>query len=165
MSRYLAGAAGAAAFLAMAGCAMQPEGGSGTQSIEFLRGCWVSKTAPGGEVTGFLRLLPQAADGPDYRGEIQAVSGGQMRNTMSLAFSRDGSAARLSMYSDAAEPALYWRTGGNAGVPGASSAAYAREGEPSDRLIVEGRPERLSIRRTMPAGDSVLFAGERDGCD
>ena len=35
------------------------------QDVEFLRGCWVAKAGPNGQVTRFLRLLPEGAEDAD----------------------------------------------------------------------------------------------------
>lgn len=148
-----------------AACAAVPENRTVRQDVEFLRGCWVSKTEPGGGVTGFLRLLPDRQDGATYAGVVQTVSGAMVRDRFRLSFARDGSRVTVG-YPD-----------GGLGVFAAIAVSASNRpqavfedssGDDSGaRLVVEAGPgDTLIISRTggrQHAGD--LFRGERDGCD
>ena len=63
----------AAATLGAAGCATPPAPMPTDMDIDFVRGCWVQKDAPGEQVQAFLRLLP---DGDSLSGQVADVSTG-----------------------------------------------------------------------------------------
>ena len=151
----------------LAGCATAAKAPA-TQAadVEFLRGCWVAKTAPGGAVMGFLRLLPEGAAGPAYRGAVGGMGDGKVGAQFS--FARDGSAATVVAAAGSA-PNAYRKASYELLAPEGSMttyAAYAREGAADERLIAEVAGERLKIHTLAADGqDKVLFEGERDGCD
>jgi hypothetical protein len=172
----------AAALVAMAGCKIvsDPPKTRVVQDVEFLRGCWVSKTAPGGEITGFLRLLPEGADGLTYQGYVQVVSGSEQTTPMHLSFARDGSS--MTMRSANGRPVVPDDRGGlarpHAQLPEAVETklprvphrvGYAAEpGKPqASWMAAEGDGETLAIYVVGSGGAKMddLFRGERDGCD
>jgi hypothetical protein len=55
--------------------------------IEFARGCWVQREAPGERVQAFLRLLP---DGDSLSGQIADVSTGDGITVATFSFTRAG---------------------------------------------------------------------------
>ena len=180
--KIFAGLMTAAALLPMAGCKIvwDPREPTMVQDVEFLRGCWVAKTAPGGEITGFLRLLPEGADGLSYQGYVQVISGGEQSTPLYLSFARDGSS--MTMRSASGRPVEPDDRGGlarpYAPLPEAVAAklrevahrvSYAeRSGKKQTSwLTAEGDGETLAIYAVGNNGESGadLFRGERDGCD
>ncbi len=150
------------------------------QDVEFLRGCWVAKTAPGGEITAFLRLLPDSADALSYQGYVQVIANGEQTAPVHLSFARDGSS--MTMRSASGRPVAPDDRGGLARpfvrLPEAVAArlpkaahrvSYAAEPErpQSSWLTAEGDEETLAIHAIDVDGQkiAVLFEGERDGCD
>jgi hypothetical protein len=171
------------AVLAMTGCKIvsDPPKSTAVQDVEFLRGCWVSKTASGGEVTGFLRLLPEGADGLSYQGYVQAISGGQQTTPMHVSFARDGSS--MTMRSASGRPVLPLDDSGGLARPFAqlpeavavklprvphrvTYAVYPGQAD-SPWMTAEGDGEHLAIYAMGNGGQRMddLFTGERDGCD
>ena len=55
--------------------------------IEFVRGCWVQKEAPGERDQAFLRLLP---DGDNLSGQITDVSTGDWITVATFSFAHAG---------------------------------------------------------------------------
>jgi hypothetical protein len=181
--KNLAGLMTAAALAAVGGCKVvsDPPKSSVVQDVEFLRGCWVAKAAPNGPVTGFLRLLPEEADGLAYQGYLQLISGNEGRTPMHLSFARDGSS--MTMRDTRGGPVMPMdREGGvarpHAPLPDAiaaglqkvehraSYAVYA--GQPQTPwMVAEGDGDRLAIYTLGSNGQGMgdLFGGERDGCD
>ena len=164
------GAGCAAALLAAAACASGPRPESVAQDIEFLRGCWVAKTESGGQVTGFLRLLPEGAAGTEYGGEEVIVDGATTRPGSQFAFARDGS--RLTIRVDPAGPVArlpHARVPGGP-APGDTRASFGPAGKDEAGaffVIVDGSAERLQIVMTHASGAPTrhLVDVERDGCD
>jgi hypothetical protein len=172
----------AAVTIAMAGCKIvsDPPKSTVVQDVEFLRGCWVSKTAPGGEITGFLRLLPGGADGLTYQGYVQVIANGQQSTPVHLSFVRDGSS--MTIRSTSGRPVSPDDRGGlarpHAPLPDAIAAkaskvphrvSYAADpGQPQASWIAaEGDGETLAVYAIGNGGAKIdeLFRGERDGCD
>jgi hypothetical protein len=173
----------AAAVLALAGCKIvsDPPKSTVVQDVEFLRGCWVSKTAPGGEITGFLRLLPEGADGLAYQGYVQVISGGEQTTPMHVSFARDGSS--MTMRSSRGEPVLPEDESGGVSRPHAplprvvaerlplaghrATYAFYRGRAESPWVVAEGDDETIAIYFLDNGGEKMsdLFRGERDGCD
>jgi hypothetical protein len=173
----------AVAMMAMAGCKIvsDPQKSTVVQDVEFLRGCWVSKTAPGGEITGFLRLLPEGADGLTYQGYVQVVANGQQTTPMHVSFARDGSS--MTIRSASGRPVLPMDDSGGlarpfAPLPEAIAARLPKvpyrvtyavyPGQPqSPWMAAEGDGEHLAIYAMGNSGQRMddLFRGERDGCD
>ena len=172
----------AAALLALAGCKIvwEPREPTLVQDVEFLRGCWVAKTAPDGEITGFLRLLPEGADGLSYQGYVQVISGGEQSMPLYRSFTRDGSS--MTMLSANGRPVEPDDRGGlarpYAPLPDAVAAKlpevaqrvsyklYPKRGN-SPLIAAEGDGEYLAIYAMENDGRKMdeLFKGERDGCD
>ncbi len=158
----------AAALLGVSACATGPDAAR-PQDVEFLRGCWVMKTKPGGEVLAFLRLLPPGAGAKTYDGQIQAVDGGAMKAGTSFSFARDGS------WLTRAGPSGPWASGryksarSNGPADSGRKAAVFQHAGNSPTLLtasVQGN-ERLLIELREQTRHTVLveFEGERDGCD
>jgi hypothetical protein len=179
--KFLARLMTVAAMTILAGCKIvsDPPRVVIVQDVEFLRGCWVAKTAPGGEITGFLRLLPEGADGLTYQGYVQVISGGQSTTPMHLSFARDGSS--MTMRSASGRPVSPDDHGGLArpfvrlpdGVAARLGqvphrASYAAEPGQAEHawIVAEGDDETLAIYSLRNDGETNdLFRGERDGCD
>lgn len=147
------------------------------QDVEFLRGCWVTKGGPDGPYLGFLRLLPEGADGLTYQGYLHDVTDQTMQARLHLSFMRDGSSMTVRR-ADGDPPADVAATGGiqraYAPLPDAIArelgkdtrrASYAYS--PSSWVVASGEPESLLIYVIKQDGEIVeeLFRGERDGCD
>lgn len=160
-------AAGASA-LAIGGCAGTPDAAGSAQDIDFIRGCWVSKDAPGGQIISFLRLLPPTPGKSTLEGEIHPVASLYADKARRLSFARDGSTATLDYLVEGTPPETYKRAPSDV-LAGAGSyrAIYARSDRDSALLVVEGRDEALRIFTTVRGGAqaSDQFIGERDGCD
>ena len=169
----------AAALAAITGCAAAPIPGPSSPDIDFVRGCWVQKTAPGGRIEAFFRLLPEGADGdkPGYSGEIQTVTAGELSDTRGgLHFSRDGSSASwwIVWGGSNQNPDAVSLGGGSHDEFQRDDQAAARPGwydhraafkslyVPHGTLVVEATAERLKVTRN---GVETMFDGERDGCD
>jgi hypothetical protein len=141
------------------------------QDVEFLRGCWVRKESPDGKVLGFLRLLPPSVDAATYDGQVQDVSGqGPIEPQSQLSFVRDGSAASVTYAIGDATPTTYVRDHSpwfDQMPIGRYRSIFVRTGFYSELLIVEGASEQLKIFTTVRGSrnSSILFEGERDGCD
>jgi hypothetical protein len=173
----------AAAVAAMAGCKIvsDPPKSTVVQDVEFMRGCWVSKTAPGGEITGFLRLLPEDADGLAYQGYMQVIVGGEQETPIHVSFARDGSS--MTMRSPRGGPVLPEDESGGVSRPYAplprviadrlpraehrATYAFYRGQEKTPWVVAEGDGEALAIYFLTGSGEKLddLFWGERDGCD
>ncbi|HEX5008287.1 MAG TPA: hypothetical protein VFV70_14320 [Hyphomonadaceae bacterium] len=172
-----------AAMAVLAGCKIvsDPPKAIIAQDVEFLRGCWVAKTAPGGTVTGFLRLLPEGRDGTSYQGYVQVIANGQTAAPMHLSFARDGSS--MTMRSASGRPVLPMDDGGGLSRPyaplpeaivaklpkvahRATFAVYPGRAD-SPWMAAEGDGEHLAIYAMGNGGQQMgdLFRGERDGCD
>jgi hypothetical protein len=155
----------AGALLGMTACETAPDPQlAARQDIEFVRGCWVAKQAPGGSVAGFLRLLPDGADGPAYQGHVQDVSGGTTTSKAYLSFARDGSSASTEI----AGVKRTFAGGAPPQSPGRKSAVFsAAEANGLHMLVVYSESEKLAIYSTAAGVDGrrILFEGERDGCD
>jgi len=169
--------------LAAMGCKIvsDPPKSAAIQDMEFLRGCWVAKAGPNGPITGFLRLLPEGADGLSYQGYVQAIDGGQVKSAMHVSFARDGSS--MTMRRGRGEPIMPMDQSGGQARPYAPlpepiaaklpkvahRATYAvYPGQPqSPWMAAEGDDDRLVIYAMGNGGEHMgdLFKGERDGCD
>jgi hypothetical protein len=172
-----------AAMVAMAGCKIvsDPPKSSVVQDVEFLRGCWVSKTAPGGEITGFLRLLPEGADGLTYQGYVQVIANGQQSAPMHVSFARDGSSMTMRSASGRAVLPLDDRGGLSRPfaplpeaiaaklpkVPHRATYAVYPQQPQSPWMTAEGDGDHVAIYALGNGGQRMdeLFKGERDGCD
>jgi hypothetical protein len=170
-----------AAVLAMAGCKIvsDPPKSTVVQDVEFLRGCWVSKTAPGGEITGFLRLLPEGAGGQSYQGYVQVISSGKSEAPMHLSFARDGTS--MTMRTARGESVLPDELSGGVSRPYAplprviterlpqaghrASYAFYRDRPESPWVVAEGDRDSIAIYFVGDGRENDLFRGERDGCD
>lgn len=169
-----------AALLALPGCTTVP-----AQGVEFVRGCWVTRAPQDGPVEAMLRLLPEGADGPTYRGIVHAFSGPpvdpQGVEAAELIFSRDGRWLDVPDHDRDAEGKIHADPVRSpvrlfaAAPPEAATthltqdmhwAAFAQQGEPGWILAV-GADEALSVYRVDDTGEpgETLFAGARDGCD
>jgi hypothetical protein len=162
------------ALLVTTGC----QTGAPKQDVEFLRGCWVAKEAPGGKVTGFLRLLPVTVDSPTYEGDVQVLMGNLMRSTMRLSFARDGSTMTMTRVGGGqvlpadptAQPVELAAAPSDAfgeELPKSKHRATYANGQPAmSGIVAESEGEDIAIYM-MAGGQRAadLFRGERDGCD
>lgn len=162
-----------AAFLSATACATQPDRKPADMDIDFVRGCWVQKEAPGEHVQGFLRLLP---DGETLKGQQADVSTGDWIVVAAFAFTRSGESVTFDARDmpetpehtriDPARLAVFdWgrpKTGGKL-------AAFAGPAPSRSFLFVEGGNDKLAIWVVNAEPDATivftLFDGERDGCD
>jgi hypothetical protein len=170
-----------AAIVVLAGCKIvwDPPKATIVQDVEFLRGCWVAKTAPGGTVTGFLRLLPEGPEGLSYQGYVQVIDGGQSAAAAHLSFARDGSS--MTLRSANGRPVSPDDRGGlarpyaqlpdkvAAKLPKAAHRVSYAAGPAKNQagwLAADGDGETLAIYALSDSGEvDDLFRGERDGCD
>lgn len=144
--------------------------------IDFVRGCWATRAAPGGPVDGFLRLLPDRERGERLEGRAMAAYGDPPPVRLELSFARDGSALGLrrpapgDKASEARLSARYLRVPQVGAAllprPGGRIAAYARRGA-KEWIVVKAYDERLLIQQLDAEGRvaASYFDGERDGCD
>lgn len=173
----------AVALLLAAGCSPTAP----AHDIGFVRGCWVEKTAPGGTVVSFLRLLPDRDGAPALTGVLDFVEllagdgvSGDERDDLALMLALDGSflttgIARESGYFDQQTkddtPPIRWKAADipplaeDQRQPGESLAAFRQND--GQWIIVAGASEHLAIYTLHSDGgmDNTLFYGERDGCD
>ena len=159
--------AGAAA-LAIGGCAVTPGASGLHQDIDFIRGCWVSKDAPGGQIISFLRLLPPSPGDGVLEGEIHPVASLYADKARRFSFARDGSTATLDYLIEGKPPETYRRDPADtASAKDGYHAVYARSDRDSALLVLEGRDEALKIFTTVRGSAEAedQFTGERDGCD
>lgn len=160
--------AAGASVLAIGGCAGTPDATRSAQDIDFIRGCWVSKEAPGGQIISFLRLLPPTPGESTLEGEIHPVASLYADKARRFSFARDGSTATLDYLIEGKPPETYRRERTDApGAKGGYRAVYARGDMTSALLVLEGREEALKIFTTVRGSTqtSDQFTGERDGCD
>lgn len=166
------------ALLATASCASQPAARPADMDIDFVRGCWVQKEAPGGKIESFLRLLPDRETPEEsLEGQIADVVTGDWITNGVFHFSRDGETVtfdardmpeqsphtridpvRLGASFDWARP-----------KHGGKLVAFAGPTPSRNFLFVEGWSEHLAIWAIDASPDATLiyqlFDGERDGCD
>jgi hypothetical protein len=143
------------------------------QDVEFLRGCWVQKDEPGGRAVAILRLLPERANGPAYRGEVMATDpGGGMSSAGAFGFSRDGSIMTIRIGPDGGETSLPHGklTADYPEAPRGKRAVFGGrrpDGSPAVFVVAEGDDQHLSIFFASQSGRSIqnIVAMERDGCD
>jgi hypothetical protein len=130
--------------------------------IDFVRGCWVEKDGPGGQVHSFLRLLPPSPGDNALEGEIRPVASLYANLARRFTFKRDGSSATFTDL--AADSATETFTRDTAVQVDGSNATY-RSGDTV--LHVSGDNEGLKIFTAKRDGsaETTHFAGERDGCD
>ena len=140
------------------------------QDVEFLRGCWVAKGGPDGPYLGFLRLLPEGADGLTYQGYLHDVTDQTMKARLHLSFMRDGSSMTTEGLSRTGEfkTELYRAHPAHWLTPRPGRTTYTSG--PGTWLIVDGEADALIVKTATEDGHgnvllSVLFNGERDGCD
>lgn len=147
-------------------------------SIEFVWGCWVQKEAPGGQVQGFLRLLPDnsRASGPRLSGQQVDVSTGDWITVAAFSFARNGEDVTFDARDMREKPthtridpvrlsAFDWARP----KAGGKLAAYAGPAPSRSFLFAEGGDDRLAIWAVDASPEATLvfnlFDGERDGCD
>lgn len=146
---------------------------AGTE-VDFVRGCWVQKDAPGGQIESFLRLLP---DGDSLSGQIADVSTGDWITVATFSFARAGDRVTFDARDMPELPAhtridpsrlaasFDWARAKHGG----KLAAYAGPSPSRSFLFAEGGSDTLSIRAVSARPDATLvftlFDGERDGCD
>lgn len=165
----------AAALLAVAGCAMASNAPPSDTGIDFVRGCWVQKPAPGGEAQAFLRLLPREGR---LAGQIAHVKSDSWTPDAGISFTQAGDSADFSLSADAPLQTDFSRINPSRLAAsfewarpqfGGELAAYAEAAPSRKFLFAEATADRLSIWSVDAARDSTLifklFDGERDGCD
>lgn len=163
----------AAAVLGATGCATLPAPMPADMNIDFVRGCWVQKEAPGGTVQGFLRLLPS---GDSLAGQIADVSTGDWITVATFAFTRTGDRVTFdardmpeqpthTRIDPSRLPGFDWARARSGG----SLAAYAGPTPSRSFLFAESGNDTLAIWAVSAEPDATLvfslFDGERDGCD
>jgi len=164
----------AAAMFGAVGCAMPTAPMPADMDIEFARGCWVQKEAPGERVQAFLRLLP---DGDSLSGQIADVSTGDGITVATFSFTRAGDRVTFDARDMPELPAhtridpsrLATSFGWARPKSGGKLAAYAGSAPSRSFLFAEGGEDTLAIRAVTAEPDATLvftlFDGERDGCD
>ena len=142
--------------------------------INFVRGCWVQKEAPGGKIEAFLRLLPE---GENLSGQIADVATGDWITVATFAFARSGESVTFDARDMAEQPAHTRIDPSRLGASfdwarakhGGRVAAFAGPAPSRNFLFVEGGDDRLAVWAVSAATDATLvydlFDGERDGCD
>ena len=161
------------AVLLAAGCATAPV--PPASRIDFVRGCWVQKPAPGGEAQAFLRLLPRE---DRLAGQIAHVKPDSWTPDAGISFTQAGDSADFSLSADAPLQTDFKRINPlRLGASfewarpqfGGELAAYAEPAPSRKFLFAEAGADRLAIWSVEAAADSTLifklFDGERDGCD
>lgn len=143
-------------------------------NIDFVRGCWMQKESPGGEVQAFLRLLP---DGYSLRGQIVDVSAGDWITVATFYFARSGNSVSFDARDMPEQPAHTRIDPSRLGASfdwaraksGGKLAAYAGPAPSRSFLFAEGGNDMLAIWAVSAEPDATLvfklFDGERDGCD
>ena len=164
----------AAATLGAAGCVTPPAPMPADMDIDFVRGCWVQKDAPGERAQAFLRLLP---DGDSLAGQIADVSTGDWITVATFSFTRAGDRVTFDARDMPELPdhtridpsrlsaSFDWARAKHGG----KLAAYAGPSPSRTFLFAEGGSDTLTIRAVSAKPDATLvftlFDGERDGCD
>ncbi len=168
----------AVALLATAACTSQPPARPADMDIDFVRGCWVQKEAPGEKIEAFLRLLPDRETPTDtLSGQIADVVTGDWITVAALHFARDGETVAFDAHDMPEQPphtridparltaSFDWARPKHGG----KLAAFAGPAPSRNFLFVEGGGEQLAIWAVDAAPDATLiyqlFDGERDGCD
>jgi hypothetical protein len=148
----------------MLGACTTPPAQQAAQDAEFAWGCWVSKEEPGGGATGFLRLLPDIPERTAYAGHLHTVKQNSMEPVATLRFAADGSRAMADVNGVRIDlPADPGASGPMA--DGAKRIMFGGTvGEDLAAIVVAGSPDRL-ILSIMHGGSTIVFDGERDGCD
>lgn len=171
---HVRGLIAAATMLAAAACAT-PEAPMPTDmDIDFVRGCWVQKDAPGGQIESFLRLLP---DGDSLSGQIADVSTGDWITVATFSFTGAGDRVTFDAR-DMPELPVHTRIDPSRlaasfdwarATSGARLAAYAGPSPSRTFLFAEGGGDSLTIHAVSAEPHATLvftlFDGERDGCD
>lgn len=131
------------------------------QDTAFARGCWVAQFAPRGRGPATLRLLPE---GQNYAGELLNVFELDPSTRIKVTIARDGSrasadvnGARLDLPIDAAA---------STPLDDATKFMMFRDG-PADShpsITFTGNGDQL-ILGILDGDASIIFHGERDGCD
>ena len=152
----------ASALLATACSTAPASSAGGQQDIDFVRGCWVAKDAPGGQIHAFLRLLPPSPGDVVLDGEVRPVASLYADQARRFSFQRDGSSATLINLAAGTPEQTFTRD--NAAADGARQAIFRSA---SVVMRVSGDDEGLKISTTNGDGstETIHFAGERDGCD
>ncbi len=164
----------AAAMLGATGCATQPTPLPADMDIDFVRGCWVQKDAPGEQVQAFLRLLP---DGDRLTGQIADVSTGDWITVATFSFTRASDSVTFDARDMPEQPthtridpsrlaaSFDWARAKSGG----KLAAYAGPTPSRSFLFAEGGGDTLALWAVSAEPDATLvfnlFDGERDGCD
>jgi hypothetical protein len=164
----------ALALLGVAGCAAAPAPMPADRDIDFVRGCWVQKESPGGQIEAFLRLLPE---GDTLAGQLADVATGDWITGATFSFARSGTSASFETR-DLVDQPPHTRIDPSALARnfdwarpqwGGELAAYAGPRPSRSFLFVEGVENRLAIRAVQSSLEATLvftvFDGERDGCD
>jgi hypothetical protein len=165
----------AAAFaLAAAACANPARRAPSDMDIDFVRGCWVQKSAPGETTEAFLRLLP---DGDALGGQIADVSTGDWITVATFSFARAGDRVSFDAR-DMPEQLPHARIDPSRlgasfdwarASRGGKLAAFAGPAPSRNFLFVESGNDRLAVWAVSAEPDATLvftlFDGERDGCD
>ncbi len=149
---------------------------SNTQTVAFLRGCWVQKESPGGRVEAFLRLLPAGTEvGAAFRGDVVDVRHGEWRSTHRLTFGADG--AYMSLHRNPLPTEIGEGVLNRIAEPPQSAVLKPVEHRstwkfpPIDAsegwIVADGTHDtlRIYLLKASATEGEVIFDGERDGCD
>ncbi len=161
-----------AASLPLSGCSLLPAPAPMDVDVDFVRGCWVQKEAPGGKIEAFLRLLPNE---DRLTGQMADVSTGDWITSATFSFARAGDTATFEARDMPDQPqyarmdptrlAFDWARPQSGG----QLVAYAGPAPSRSFLFAEGGNDRLAIWAVSAEPDATLvfklFDGERDGCD
>lgn len=147
-----------------------------TQSVAFLRGCWVQKDSPSGRIEAFLRLLPGGTEaGAAFRGDVVNVQHGEWRSTYRLSFGADG--AYMSLHRGAQPMKIGAGVLNRIAEPPQSAVLKPVEHRgtwkfpPIDAsegwIVADGTHDtlRIYLLKANATEGEVVFDGERDGCD
>ena len=171
---HLCRLAAAALALVLTACATPAMRALADRDIDFVRGCWVQKSANGEATEAFLRLLP---DGDALAGQVADVSTGDWITVATFAFARVGDSVTFDAR-DMPELAPHARIDPSRLAAsfawaranrGGELAAFAGPAPSRNFLFVEGGNDRLVVWAVSAEPESTLiftlFDGERDGCD
>jgi hypothetical protein len=171
--KFLAALAAACA----AGCQVAPDPGkmAMTQTIEFMRGCWISRHEDGGPIQATTARFLPSRDGRDaLHGEILHYPSNpltQPTTSTVIEISADGqSLFHSGTGSKARRPGPETLVAGpmtSAGPPpGRVQAAWGSKLAPA-MFVAEGDGEHLKLFWVLASTHAVVvdFEGQRDGCD
>jgi hypothetical protein len=164
-----------AAYVAGCQAAPAPAEMAMTQSVEFMRGCWISRHEDGGPVQATtVRFLPSRDGRGGLHGEILRYPSNPLTQPAAatiLDISADGQSLFHSGTGSKTErPGPETLVAGpmtSAGPPpGWKEVAWASKLEPA-MFVAQGNAEHLKLFWVMGGTHAIVteFEGQRDGCD